>query len=140
MIGPQAFYTQHIAPTLMQSFVPRRFEEQCRVFFSLLAQTGQLEGVTDIGTYYYDDPVHRRNGEFDIALAFGDAYELYEAKYCREPVTLEEIHREIGQVQQLDALRQPDALKVVRLGFIAVNGFAGMEPGYSYYTGEDLYA
>ena len=48
-------------------------------------------------------------------------------------MTLDEIHREAGQVREIDALR------VVRLGFIEVNSFAEKEAGYSYYVGEDLY-
>ena len=48
-------------------------------------------------------------------------------------MTLDEIHREAGQVWEIDAL------KVVRLGFVAVNGFAEREDGYTYYCGEDLY-
>jgi hypothetical protein len=84
-------------------------------------------------TYYYDDPVRHRNGEFDVALSFGDEYEIYEAKYYRNPMTLDEIHREAGQVREIDALN------VVRLGFITANGFAKQEDGYTYYNGEDLY-
>ena len=133
MIGPRTFFEQLVSPTLLTDFVPRRFEELCRGFFSYLAKNGRLPGVTNIGTYYYDDPVRRRNGEFDVALAFGDEYELYEAKYYRSPMTLDEIHREMGQVREIDAL------KVVRLGFIAVNGFSEKEPGCVTYTGEDLY-
>ena len=37
------------------------------------------------------------------------------------------------------ASREIDALNVVRLGFIAANGFAEQEDGYTYYNGEDLY-
>ena len=37
------------------------------------------------------------------------------------------------------ASREIDALNVVRLGFIAANGFAEQEDGYTYYRGEDLY-
>ena len=48
-------------------------------------------------------------------------------------MTLDEIHREADQVREIDAL------KVVRLGFVAVNGFAEQEDGYTYYSGEDLY-
>ena len=133
MIGEQAFFEQIVAPTLLTDFVPRRFEEICRSFFSGLAQAGRLPGITNIGTYYYDDPVRRRNGEFDVALAFGDAYEIYEAKYNAAPLTLDEIHREAGQVRQISNLN------VVRLGFVAVNGYEGQEPSYICYNGEDLY-
>ena len=133
MIGERAFYEQLVSPTLLTDFVPRRFEELCRSFFSYLAQKGLLPGITNIGTYYYDDPARRRHGEFDVALAFGEEYELYDAKYNKSPITLDEIHREAGQVRQIEEMR------VTRLGFIAVNGFEARESGFTYYSGEDLY-
>ena len=133
MIGERAFYEQLVSPTLLTDFVPRRFEELCRSCFSYLAQKGLLPGITNIGTYYYDDPARRRHGEFDVALAFGEEYELYDAKYYKSPITLDEIHREAGQVRQIEEMR------VTRLGFIAVNGFEARESGFTYYSGEDLY-
>ena len=133
MIGERTFFEQIVSPTLLTTYVPHRFEELCRNYFSALARAGKLPGITNIGTYYYDDPAHHKNGEFDVALAFGNDYELYEAKYYKKPMTLDEIHHEAGQVSEIKALR------VVRLGFIAVNGFAEREAGYTYYDGEDLY-
>lgn len=133
MIGERSFFEQIISPTLLKDFVPRRFEEQCRSFFSLLAQAGKLPGITNIGSYYYDDPIRHKNGEFDVALAFGDDYEIYEAKYYAKPMPLSEIHHEAGQVREIKALN------VIRLGFIAANGFEEREEGFGYYTGKDLY-
>ena len=133
MIGAREFFDQYISPTLLSEYVPHRFEELCRSFFSHLAKSGQLPGITNIGTYYYDDPVRHRNGEFDVALAFGDQIRLFEAKYYKKPLALSEIHKEAGQIREIEAL------KVIQLGFIAVNGFEKQEDGYSYYNGEDLY-
>ena len=133
MIGAGEFFDRYISPTLLSEYVPHRFEELCRSFFSHLAKSGQLRGVTNIGTYYYDDPLRHRNGEFDIALAFGDQIRLFEAKYYKKPLALSEIHKEAGQIREIEAL------KVAELGFIAVNGFEKQEEGYSYYNGEDLY-
>lgn len=133
MIGARTFFEQFVSPSLLTDFVPRRFEELCRSFFSQLARAGRLPGITNIGTYYYNDPVRRSNGEFDVALAFGNDYELYEAKYYRNPMTLDEIHREAGQVREIDELN------VVRLGFVSVNGYESKEDGYTYYSGDDLY-
>lgn len=110
----------------MTDFVPRRFEELCRCYFSLLAQAGNLPGITNIGTYYYDDPANHKNGEFDVALAFGDEYEIYEVKYFKKPMALAEIYHEAGQVREIKALN------VVRLGFIAVSGFETQEEGFTY--------
>ncbi len=133
MIGPKAFYDQQTAPSLLTEYVPRCFEEMCRSFLSRLAKSGRLPGITNIGTYYYDDPVRRRNGEFDIALEFGNQHQIYEAKYYRKPMPLSEIHKEIGQIRDIESL------SVTQLGFIAVNGFEKQEDGLKYYTGEDLY-
>lgn len=133
MIGAGEFFDQYISPTLLSEFVPHRFEELCRSFFSHLAKSGQLPGITNIGTYYYDDPVRHRNGEFDVALAFGDQYRIFETKYYKKPLALSEIHKEAGQIREIEAL------KIVQLGFIAVNGFEKQEDDYSYYNGEDLY-
>ncbi|MBR3430391.1 MAG: AAA family ATPase [Clostridia bacterium] len=133
MIGAKEFFDQYISPTLLSEYVPHRFEDLCRNFFSHLAKSGQLPGITNIGTYYFDDPLRHRNGEFDVALAFGDQVQLFEAKYYKRPLALSEIHKEAGQIREIEVL------KVVHLGFIAVNGFEKQEDGYSYYNGEDLY-
>lgn len=133
MIGAKEFFNQYISPTLLSEYVPHRFEDLCRNFFSHLAKSGQLPGITNIGTYYYDDPLRHRNGEFDVALAFGDQVQLFEAKYYKRPLALSEIHKEAGQIREIEVL------KVVHLGFIAVNGFEKQEDGYSYFNGEDLY-
>lgn len=133
MLGEAAFYDQYVAPALT-GFISHRFEEICRDFFAIQARAGRLPGVRNIGTYYYDDPATRTNGEFDVALDNGGSYTLFEAKYYRNPMTLDEIHREAGQVR---AIR---GLDVAGLGFIAANGFERKEDGYTYYTADDLYA
>ena len=118
----------------MTEFISRRFEGICRDYFSLQVRAGKRRGVRNIGSYYYDDPVHRKNGEFDVVLEYADGYEIYEAKYYAQPMTLDEIHREVRQVE---AIRE---LKVKQLGFIAINGFAEEESPYTYLNGKDIYA
>lgn len=133
MIGPRAFFRQIISPVLLKDFVPRRFEEICRMYFSRLARAGRLPGITNIGTYYYDDPARRQNGEFDIALAFGNMYQIFDSKYYTKPMTADEVHLEAAQVREIKDLT------VTELGFIAVNGFEEKEDGYHYIDGEELY-
>ena len=48
-------------------------------------------------------------------------------------MTLSEIHKEAGQIRDIESLN------VVRLGFIAANGFEKREDGFSFFSGEDLY-
>ena len=89
--------------------------------------------MRNIGSYYYDDPLQKINGEFDIALDYGDHYAIYEAKYYSVPMTLDEIHHELGQIKAIKEIR------VTQIGFIAASGFAEKEEGIEYFTADDLY-
>ena len=132
VLGAEAFYDEYVAPTLTD-FISRRFEGICRDYFSLQVRSGKLKGVRNIGSYYYDDPVHRKNGEFDVALELADGYAIYEAKYYAQPMTLDEIHREAQQVANIKEL------VVKQLGFIAINGFVEQEKPYTYLDGNDIF-
>lgn len=133
VLGAEAFYDEYIAPALTD-FISRRFEGICRDYFSLQVRSGKMKGVRNIGSYYYDDPAHRKNGEFDVALEFADGYEIYEAKYYAQPMTLDEIHREVQQVEEIKELT------VTQIGFIAINGFAEKEEPYLYLDGNNIFA
>lgn len=133
VLGAEAFYDEYVAPTLAD-FISRRFEGICRDYFSLLVRSGKLKSVRNIGSYYYDDPVHRKNGEFDVALELADGYAIYEAKYYAKPMTLDEIHREVQQVANIKELA------VKQLGFISINGFVDQEKPYIYLDGDDIFA
>lgn len=132
VLGAEAFYDEYVAPTLTD-FISCRFEGICRDYFSLQVRSGELKGVRNIGSYYYDDPVHRKNGEFDVALELADGYAIYEAKYYAKPMTLDEIHREVQQVANIKELA------VKQLGFIAINGFVEQEKPYTYLDGNDIF-
>lgn len=132
MLGADAFYEQYVEPELTQ-FVSRRFEGICRDYFSLSVRSGKMKNVRNIGSYYYDDPKNRKNGEFDVALEHADGYSIIEAKYFVNPMEMDDIHREIGQVREIKEL------DVKQLGFISINGFTEKEDTCFYYTGEELY-
>ena len=133
VLGAEAFYDEYIAPVLTD-FISRRFEGICRDYFSLQVRSGKMKGVRNIGSYYYDDSIHRKNGEFDVALEFADGYGIYEAKYYAQPMTLDEIHREVRQVEEIKELT------VKQIGFIAINGFVEREEPYFYLDGNDIFA
>ena len=133
VLGAEAFYDEYIAPALTD-FISRRFEGICRDYFSLQVRSGKMKGVRNIGSYYYDDPAHRKNGEFDVALEFADGYGIYEAKYYAQPMTLDEIHREVRQVEGIKELT------VKQIGFIAIHGFVEREEPYFYLDGNDIFA
>lgn len=133
MLGAEVFYDQYIAPTLTE-YISRRFEALCRDYFSYLARQRKLPGIRHIGSFYYDDPATKSNGEFDVALDFGDTYTICEAKYFKKPIELDDIHREAGQIRGIKGI------EVSQIGFISASGFTQKEDDYLYYTGDDLYA
>ena len=132
MLGADSFYDEYIEPSII-TFISHRFEEMCRTYFSLLAKSGKLKGVLDIGTYYYDDSVRRKNGEFDIALKRAKGYDIYEAKYYTGILTEKEMLQEEKQVLEIPALN------IKKIGFITVSGVETKLEKFEYINGEQLY-
>ena len=116
MLGAEAFYENYIAPTLT-TYISRRFEEMARVYFSLQVKEGLRSGILHIGTYYYDDLVQKKNGEFDVALQRKRGYDIYEVKYLSSPLTEKAMRAEEAQIRELKGVQ------VLQIGFISVNGF-----------------
>ena len=81
-------------------------------------RTGKIEPVFEkIGRYYYDDPVTRTNGEFDIVTQDTRGYVFYEVKFKAEPVTRADIETEIEQVRRT-------GLDCYKYAFISRSGFS----------------
>ena len=104
-----------------------------RSFFSLLAREGKLPGIRNIGTYYYDDPVDKKNGEFDIALDYGESVTIVEAEFLKNPMTRTMLHHEAGQIREITNLQ------LKNIGFLSTNGFEEKESGFLYFQSEDMY-
>ena len=132
MLGAEAFYENHIAPTLT-TFVAHRFEEIARTYFSLQVKEGKRKDILNIGTYYYDDPVRKRNGEFDVALQKKDGYELYEVKYLTSPLTEKAMREEELQVKAIQGM------DIVRMGFVSIGGFETRSSEFECIDGQALY-
>ena len=58
------------------------------------------EPFEKIGKCYYDDPVEKKNGKFDIVTQDDRGYIFYEAKFRKDPVTESMVQNEIRQVTQ----------------------------------------
>ena len=133
MLGAEAFYEEYVQNSLV-TFISHRFEEICRTYFSLLVQSRKLRGVTNIGTYYYDDSETRTNGEFDVVLERKDACDVYEAKYYSHPLSVGEMMKEKDQVNRIKGLN------VKKLGFISASGFESTPDQFDCITGDDIYS
>ena len=132
MLGAEVFYESYVAPSLT-TFISHRFEEIAKVYFSLQVRAGKLEGVMNIGTYYYDDSTSKTNGEFDVVLQRVSGYDIYEVKYYFAPLSLKEMREEEKQIKAIKGIN------VGRIGFIAANGFEELTTEYDCITGEELY-
>ncbi len=116
----------------LETFISLRFEKIAKEYLSMAAGAE----VKAIGSYWYDDPSNRANGEFDIAEQLADStYRIYEAKHLKNPMT------EKLRDEELQKIRNIVGLNVSSAGFISSSGFAFPTDGRSeiYITGEDLY-
>ncbi len=112
------FYEKYIADDFETKYVPKIFENICRQYLIRQNKKGLTEEIFEkIGKYYYDDPVKKRNWEFDIVTLDDNGYIFYEAKFRKEPVTEYMIREEIEQVKQT-------GLVCYKYGFISRAGFA----------------
>ena len=134
-IGEEQFYNKNIEATLTQ-FISRRLEGITLQYFHRMSLLGKFPDVEDFGSYWYDDPESKTNGEFDCVLKrSGEKYDFYECKYFDRPMTLEECQQEKAQ---LDTIR---GIQVSNIGFVCTGGFAfEAETSYILVDGVNLYS
>lgn len=117
VLDPEVYYDRYVNGDFETQFVPRAFEEVCRQYLVRQNRMGNSEPPFDlIGTYSYDDPVTRTNGEFDVVTKDPLGYSFYEAKFRTTPITQRMIEDEIEQVQRT-------GLTCHRYGFFSRSGF-----------------
>lgn len=117
IMDPDIFYDKYIAEDFATKYVPKSFERICKQYLIRKNRKGLMDEIFEkIGKYYYDDPVEKRNGEFDIVTLDDKGYIFYEAKFRKEPVTESIVQNEIRQVKQT-------GLECYRYGFFSRAGF-----------------
>lgn len=117
IMNSDVFYDKYIAEDFETKHVPKCFEEICRQYLIKQNKEGKTEEIFEkIGKYYYDDPVQKKNGEFDIVTLDDKGYIFYEAKFRKEPLTEAVVEQEILQVKAT-------GLACYKYGFISKSGF-----------------
>lgn len=118
IMDPDVFYDKYIAEDFETKYVPKSFERICKQYLIRRNKKGLMDEIFEkIGKYYYDDPVEKKNGEFDIVTLDDKGYIFYEAKFRKEPMSEGMVQNEICQVKQT-------GLKCYRYGFFSRAGFA----------------
>lgn len=116
MLGAEAFYEEYIEKSLI-NYISYRFEEQVRMYFSLLVKQSKIKGIRNIGTYYYDDSKNKSNGEFDVVLELENGYKIYEVKYLANYMSKSMMKKEIEQIKNIKGIN------VLKIGFVNPSGF-----------------
>ena len=133
LYDPNRAYDVFIKPNLTH-YLSHRFEGIARQFLWRQINAGHFEGAIDVGTYYYDDPVAHKNGEFDVAVLRHNGVDILEAKYWAKPVDKDTVR---GEIKQIAAIKE---LPVAKIGFITIHGFEPDVVGLDYmFDGNDLY-
>ena len=121
IMDSDVFYDRYIAEDFETKYVPKSFERICKQYLIRKNRKGLMDEVFEkIGKYYYDDPIEKKNGEFDIVTLDDRGYIFYEAKFRKEPVTENVVQNEIRQVEQT-------GLECYRYGFFSKSGFTCKE-------------
>lgn len=114
---PESFYGEFINQDFESQFVPKAFERIAKQFLLRQNLAGLINPVLyAIGTYYYNDPIKKKNGEFDVVTLNKDGYDVYEVKFTSSPVNDSIVNEE---KTQLDS----SPIKYNKLGFFSKSGF-----------------
>ena len=133
-IGEEQFYSRNI-DTVLEQFISRRLEGIALQYFHRAVLLGKYPEIDDFGSYWYDDPATKTNGEFDCVIRRGEQYDFYECKYYDRPMTLEECRQEKVQLDKIKGI------EVSGIGFICTGGFSfdGAEEEFALIDGYGLY-
>ena len=134
-IGEEQFYNRNIKDTIEQ-FISRRLEGITLQYFHRMALLGEYPDIEDFGSYWYDDPETKTNGEFDCVLKrSGEKYDFYECKHYDRPMTLEEC---VQEKEQLENIR---GIQVSGIGFVCTGGFTFEDENeFKLIDGKQLYS
>lgn len=117
-IGEEQYFNRNIAQALEQ-FISRRLEGITLQYFHRMSVLGNYPNIEDFGSYWYDDPQTKTNGEFDVVIKrAGELFDFYECKYLDRPMTLDECKQEEEQINRIHEIN------VSSIGFVCIGGFA----------------
>lgn len=133
-IGEDVFYELMIQPVI-ERFVSYRFEGIAKEYFQRIVRNGKLKGVYDIGTYWYDDTVEKKNGEFDCVLKHQTNYSFYDVKFYAQPLEKNLCVQEEKEVRRLAA-----SFDIGKIGFISASGFDFESENYDLIRAEQMYS
>lgn len=111
------FFEEFIKDDFETQYVPHEYEEIAKQYLLRKNLAKEIQPTLyKIGKYYYDDPVNKKNGEFDVVTLNKDGYDFYEVKFTKNPINDSVVKEEMGQLKKLN-------IAYNRLGFFSKSGF-----------------
>ena len=134
ILDDSIFYDNFIDEEFEKYTVPLCFELIAKQYLIRENKKGKLTPLLlDIGTYWYDNPKEKKNGQFDVVGKCKDGYIFYECKFMDNKITDKIINEELTQVSLTN-------LKPIKYGFFSKSGFDITDNNsYLLYSLEDLY-
>ena len=128
------FFNEFIKEDFYEHFVPKEFERISAQY--LIKQNIERKinpPLYNVGKYYYDDPINKTNGEFDVVTMNKNGYDFYEVKFTKELVDDSVVNEEKYQLSKKN-------IEYNKLGFISKSGFSINNPeNYILITIDDIY-
>ena len=131
--GEDEFFNILIGTSLI-TFVSLRFEGMVIQYFMRQARSGNLKGILDFGSFWYDDAKTGTNMQFDCVLKEADGYDFFEVKFYEKPMKKAECLSEEKQV------RQQLALLCKKIGFVCSAGFTFKSDNYELISAKKMYS
>ena len=133
-IGVEQYYRRNFGENLRE-FISRRFEGVALEYIHRQAINGVIDDIEDYGSYWYDDPVNKSNGEFDCVIKrTGDKYDFYECKFFDRKMTKAECEQEEKQLKEIQGVA------VSKIGFVSIEGFTSKKINdYTLIDGKMIY-
>jgi AAA+ ATPase superfamily predicted ATPase len=111
------FYARYVAEALENSFIPHRFERICGEYLIRVNRRGGWSTpLLSIGSYVFNDPQKKKNGQFDLVSEDDRGRIFYECKFTKEKVGPGVFQEEKDQLDNL-------SLDYYKLGFFSRSGF-----------------
>lgn len=134
IISNEMFYDRYINDDFLSVVVPKAFEKISMQYLIRKNRLGLIEPIIeDVGTYWYDDPKERKNGQFDLVTKSKEGYILYEVKFTNSKIDNHVVNEEISQAVKAN-------LNPINYGFISKNGFnITNDNNYILITLDDIY-
>lgn len=132
--GPDAAYDNLVLPSL-DTYISKRFEKIVREYFTRMIRERKNRDFLESGTYWYDLPREKKNGEFGCVVKMKNGYMVVECKYLKDPMTVSlamEEERKIMDIKELE---------IMKVGFVCSSGFSFPrgENEWMLVDGDDLY-